>query len=235
VPTEVWRNLRPERRDRVLVAAMAEFGERGFSAGSLNVVAREADVAKGSLFQYFDDKLDLFATVCAEATRRIRAHMEARMVAVLQDDPELPFFEFLATLADEWMGYFADHPLERGVTAATNLELDPVVRKTVRGVAQQHYLDVFRPLVAEGVRRGEVSADRADPEALVALMVLVVPHLALSPYLPGLDPVFGMYGKDPDELRPSVRKLIGVVQAAYAPAVDSLGGPGRTTNPEGTA
>jgi AcrR family transcriptional regulator len=217
MPTEVWRNLRPERRDRVLAAAMAEFGERGFSAGSLNVIAREADVAKGSLFQYFDDKLDLFASVCAEVTLRIRSHMEARMAAVLTAEPQPPFFEFLARVADEWIAYFADHPLERGITAATNLELDPVVRQTVRGVAQQHYLAVFRPLVAEGVRRGEVCPERADPEALVALMLLVVPHLALSPYIPGLDPVLGMYGNTPEELRAAVRKLIGVVQAAYTP------------------
>ncbi len=217
MPTEVWRNLRPERRDRVLSAAMAEFGERGFSAGSLNVIAREAGVAKGSLFQYFDDKLDLFTSVSREATRRIRTHMEARMVEVLVADPDLPFFEFLAVLADEWIAYFADHPLERGITAANNLEIDPDVRRAVREVSQQHYLDVFRPLVAEGVRRGEVSADRADPEALVALLVIVVPHLALAPHLPGLDPVFGMYGADLGDVSVAVRKLVAVVAAAYAP------------------
>jgi len=223
MPTDVWRNLRPDRRDRVLAAAMAEFGARGFSAGSLNVVAREAGVAKGSLFQYFDDKLDLFATVCAEATHRIRAHMEARMVEVLLAEPGLPFFDFLARLADEWIQYFTDHPLERGVTAATNLELDPVVRQTVRTVAQAHYLEVFRPLVAEGVRRGEVSECKADTEALVALLVLVVPHLALSPHLPGLDPVLDMYGRTPEELRIPVRKLVAVVAAAYAPAAAAPG------------
>lgn len=222
MPTEVWRNLRPERRDRVLAAAMAEFGERGFSAGSLNVVAREAGVAKGSLFQYFDDKLDLYSTVCAEATHRIRSHMETRMAAVLVAEPDLPFFEFLAVLADEWSTYFATHPLERGITAATNLEIDSAVRQAVRGVAQQHYLDVFRPLVAEGVRRGDVCPDRADPEALVALLVLVVPHLALAPYLPGLDPVLGLHGSTPAEVSTQVRKLVAVVAAAYAPAAQTI-------------
>jgi AcrR family transcriptional regulator len=217
MPTEVWRNLRPERRARVFDASMAEFGARGFSAGSLNVIAREAGVAKGSLFQYFDDKLDLFATVCAEVTSRIRGHMENRMVEVLLDDPQLPFFEFLARVADEWIRYFAEHPLERGITAATNLEMDPVVRQTVRHVAQEHYLDVFRPLVAEGIRRGEVRGDRADTEALLALLVLVVPHLALAPHLPGLDPVLGMYGRSPDELRAPVRQLVSVIAAAYSP------------------
>ena len=43
---------------------MVEFGTRGFSAGSLNVIASQAGIAKGSLFQYFEDKLDFFVTIC---------------------------------------------------------------------------------------------------------------------------------------------------------------------------
>jgi len=45
----------------------------------------------------------------------------ARWIAAL--DPERPFFEFLLELVLAWMRYYEEHPLERGVTAATNLEL----------------------------------------------------------------------------------------------------------------
>lgn len=212
MPTDVWRNLRTERRDRVLVAAMTEFGARGFSAGSLNVIAREAKVAKGSIFQYFDGKLDLFATVGDVTSRRIRDHMEARMALI----PPRPFFDFLAVAADEWVAYFADHPLERGVTAATNLEIDPAVRDIVRRVAHGHYLAVLRPLVHSAADDGELRTG-ADPEALLALLLLVVPHLALAPHLPGLDPILGMYGKGPAELHEPVRQLIGSLRAAFGP------------------
>ena len=56
-------------------AAMAEFGRHGYSGGSLNVIAREAGVAKGSLFQYFDDKLDFFAHVAEQTSLTIYAAM----------------------------------------------------------------------------------------------------------------------------------------------------------------
>ena len=61
MPTPTWNRLPAARRDAIVAAAEAEFAENGFSRGSLNVIAREAGVAKGSLFQYFTDKLDLFA------------------------------------------------------------------------------------------------------------------------------------------------------------------------------
>jgi len=56
----------------VLDAAEAEFAKRGFSGGSLNTIVREAGISKGSLFQYFDDKADLYAHLAELASVRIR-------------------------------------------------------------------------------------------------------------------------------------------------------------------
>ena len=50
MPTVTWARLDPTRRAAVIEAAEAEFGTHGFSRGSLNVIARRAGVAKGSLF-----------------------------------------------------------------------------------------------------------------------------------------------------------------------------------------
>ena len=61
MPTVTWARVDPSRRAAVIEAAEAEFGAHGFSQGSLNVIARRAGVAKGSLFQYFADKRDLYA------------------------------------------------------------------------------------------------------------------------------------------------------------------------------
>lgn len=50
MPTVTWARVDPARRAAVVEAAEAEFGAHGFSRGSLNVIARRAGVAKGSLF-----------------------------------------------------------------------------------------------------------------------------------------------------------------------------------------
>jgi AcrR family transcriptional regulator len=71
VPTDTCNRLPAARRAAVLTAAEAKFATNGFSRSSLNVIAREAGVAKGSLFQYFDDKADLFAHLCDRAVERI--------------------------------------------------------------------------------------------------------------------------------------------------------------------
>jgi AcrR family transcriptional regulator len=47
VPTPTWDRLRPERRERIIAAGRAEFGEHGFSRASLNTIATAAANAAG--------------------------------------------------------------------------------------------------------------------------------------------------------------------------------------------
>ncbi|WP_375475810.1 TetR/AcrR family transcriptional regulator [uncultured Jatrophihabitans sp.] len=190
MPRPTWDNLAPDRRRRVLDAAMAEFGRHGYSGGSLNVIAREAGVAKGSLFQYFDDKSDFFAHVAEEASLRIYAHMQPYLQA--PGDGE-SLVDHVAGLVDVWIAYMAEHPLERGVTAATTMELDPDVREAVRAPVHRLYAAGLRPLLRNAVTAGELRPD-ADLDALISLLVLLLPHLALAPFEPGLDAALALHG-----------------------------------------
>ncbi len=189
MPRATWANLDAERRDRVLTAAMAEFGRCGYSGGSLNVIAREAGVAKGSLFQYFDDKFDFFAHVAEHTSLRVYA----AMMPFLEATDDIPFRERLQELVGIWMTYMADHPRERGVTAATTMELDPQVRLAVREPTHRLYAQGLRPMLTTAVDRGELAPD-LDVDAMLSMLVLLLPHLALAPFEPGLDAGLAMFG-----------------------------------------
>ncbi len=149
MPTVTWARVDPARRAAVVEAAEAEFGVHGFSRGSLNVIARRAGVAKGSLFQYFADKRDLYAFIADIASQRVRAYMEER---IRELDPSRPFFDFLTDWLDAWVAYFADHPHERALHAAATLEVDTEARVSVQNVIHRHYLEVLRPLVRDAHR-----------------------------------------------------------------------------------
>src|ERR1700678_1142895 len=212
MPTVTWARVDPARRAAVVEAAEAEFGAHGFSAGSLNVIARRAGVAKGSLFQYFADKRDLYAFVADVVSQRVRAYMEDQ---IRQLDPSRPFFDFLTDWLDVWIAYFADHPHERALHAAASLEVDTDARVSVRSVIHRHYLDVLRPLVRDAQIRGDFRAD-ADIDALLALLMLIFPHLALAPYMRGLDPALGLDDPTPEQPALAVRRLVGVLSAPFS-------------------
>jgi len=215
VPRATWTNLDEVRRERVLNAAMAEFGRNGYSGGSLNVIAREAGVAKGSLFQYFNDKFDFFSYVAEQCSLRIYEVM----LPLLTVPAGRTFTEHLGTTVDFWMDYMAEHPLERGVTAATTMELDPQVRLAVREPVHRLYVQGLRPILVQAVERGELAPD-ADIDALVSLLVLLLPHLALAPFEPGLDAGLELFGHTGDDRSAAARRLIHVV---FAPSLVGVG------------
>jgi AcrR family transcriptional regulator len=213
MPTVTWARVDPARRAAVVAAAEAEFGTHGFSRGSLNVIARRAGVAKGSLFQYFADKRDLYAFIADIASQRVRTYMEDR---IRELDPSRPFFDFLTDWLDAWVVYFADHPHERALHAAATLEVDAEARVSVQNVIHRHYLEVLRPLVRDARIRGDLRAD-SDTDALLSLLMMIFPHLALAPYLRGLDPILGLDDPTPEQPALAVRRLVAVLAAAFDP------------------
>lgn len=226
MPTVTWGRVDPARRAAVVEAAEAEFGAHGFSRGSLNVIARRAGVAKGSLFQYFADKRDLYAYIADIGSQRVRVYMEERIRAL---NPNRPFFEFLTDLLDDWVAYFAEHPLDRSLHAAASFEVDTDARVSVRAVIHRHYLEVLRPLVRDAQIRGDLRVD-ADTEALLSLLLMIFPHLALAPYVRGMDPVLGLDEPTPDQPALAVRRLVGVLTAAFAvPDVPAANQPAHQT------
>lgn len=210
MPTGTWERLPADRRDAVLAAAEAEFGARGFSGGSLNTICSEAGVSKGSLFQYFADKADLYVYLADLASRRVRSAMEAHIARLDWED----FASAMDGLAEAWVRYFYDHPLDRALTAAANLEPDLAARTSVRAVVDGHYLAVLRPLIERGVADGQLRPD-ADMEALLALLLLAVPHLALAPHVRGLDPVLGLTGSDPERAVATAQRVTGTLWRPY--------------------
>lgn len=215
MPTVTWARLDGERRAAVVAAAEAEFAAHGFSQGSLNTIARRAGVAKGSLFQYFADKRDLYAFISDVASRRVRDYMEHR---IRELDSGRPFFDFLTDLLDDWVAYFAEHPRDRSLHAAASFEVDTDARVSVRAVVHRHYLEVLRPLVHDARTRGDLRAD-ADIDTLLSLLLMILPHLALAPYVRGLDPVLGLDELTSEQPALAVRRYIAVLAAAFAPAL----------------
>ncbi|HTY23516.1 MAG TPA: TetR/AcrR family transcriptional regulator [Desulfomonilaceae bacterium] len=67
-----FEQISEEKRQRVLREATKLFAERGFSATDVAELAKRAGVAKGSLYDYFESKEDLYLHVCKDGLARSR-------------------------------------------------------------------------------------------------------------------------------------------------------------------
>lgn len=60
------KNLHPEldnKRNTILRAALLLFGEKGFDGTSMDMIARQIGYSKATLYQYFENKEELFSAV----------------------------------------------------------------------------------------------------------------------------------------------------------------------------
>ena len=70
------RTARGERTLRkILDAALDEFGERGFSEGSIVGITQRADVALGTFYTYFDSKEAVFKALVSDMSAQVRYHV----------------------------------------------------------------------------------------------------------------------------------------------------------------
>lgn len=60
MPKQTFLNLPEEKRRVILNAAIDEFADFGFEASSINRIVANSGISKGSFYQYFEDKLDVF-------------------------------------------------------------------------------------------------------------------------------------------------------------------------------
>lgn len=55
-----FNSLEAEKQKRIINAALKEFAKNGFDKASTNEIVKEAEISKGSLFSYFNNKKELY-------------------------------------------------------------------------------------------------------------------------------------------------------------------------------
>lgn len=80
--TETFLRLPEEKRRRFLDAAWEEFSNARFTDVSVNQIVRRAGIPRGSFYQYFTDKDNLFAYLLEE----VRNHIKEEYRRVLKDN-----------------------------------------------------------------------------------------------------------------------------------------------------
>ena len=84
---EKFFDLKKEKQDRMINAALKVFGMRGYQFASTDDIVREAGISKGLLFHYFGSKLGLYSFVYDYSVRFMSLELKAAV-----DDNETDFF-----------------------------------------------------------------------------------------------------------------------------------------------
>lgn len=104
MPKETLFKIAAEKRERLLREAARLFAERGFNQTDMAQLASRAGVAKGSIYNYFENKEDLYLYVCRDGMRRSREAIYGRM------DPEWDVYRQIEHIFRQGARFVRSHP-----------------------------------------------------------------------------------------------------------------------------
>ena len=92
MPTVTFDHLPENKRQRILDAAVKEFSERNLSSAKLSNIVKDAQISRGSIYQYFPTKEDLYVYIF-DTLRTRRAEYVQPAFSLYKQVPFLHFFE----------------------------------------------------------------------------------------------------------------------------------------------
>ncbi|MBN2005074.1 MAG: TetR/AcrR family transcriptional regulator [Anaerolineae bacterium] len=91
MPKPTFLNLPEEKRMAFTGIALDEFANHDYNTASVSKIVERAGIAKGSVYQYFDDKQDLFMYLLEIANREMIGFIQQ----ATPSNPDADFFETL--------------------------------------------------------------------------------------------------------------------------------------------
>jgi len=127
--TSSQRQTADERRDAIVVAALHEFADRGYSGTSTESIARAVGVSQPYLFQLFGTKRELFLAVVRHGFQRTRLVFHEAATRGPEDDQACSILDLMGIA---YMRLLSDRDLLRVQLQAYAACGDDDVREVVR-------------------------------------------------------------------------------------------------------
>ena len=147
----VTEQVKESTRTRLLEAAAGEFARVGIDQANINEISMSAGLAKGTVYNYFGSKQELFLAVVEEAC--VRAAEGATSVAADASTAE----RLRAVLASDVEWVRRDEHFAR-VLVREALSADPRFYSEILAAAAP-FVGRVAEVLADGVARGEVRSD----------------------------------------------------------------------------
>lgn len=156
-------------RARLLEAAEAEFGQKGFYEAQIVDITRRAGVAHGTFYTYFPSKEAIFVELVREINRQLRACLRAA-IAGLHDRRQIERAGFQA-----FFGFIKDHA--RAYRIVREAEFVGSPKNTVGRWYYERLAHGYVPGLAKAMATGQIR--KLDPEALAYTLMGIGHFIAL--------------------------------------------------------
>lgn len=141
-----------EKYQAIIDAAVRVIAKYGYHNSQVSRIAREAKVADGTIYLYFENKDDILISVFTEKMGQFIETCRERITAAATVE------EKLHVLIHAHLSQLAQHPEWAKVTQIELRQSNPVISKGIGEVLKQ-YLNLIDDVIEEGIAQGVFRAE----------------------------------------------------------------------------
>lgn len=206
MPKQTFFNLPDEKRGKIIDAAIQEFAANGYAQTSINSIVERAEIAKGSIYQYFDDKKDFYLYLVSFVKESYMSH-RADFVGNVSEQPfretllrtMLFFREFQEKYPAQVHFYFA-------MVGDTSIPFDNEISR----IMTEPSLSYMREIIERAQERGEIRSD-IDLDMVVFDLVVLITGFQQATVSPAMGDYYGIDGKSRESLKQHANSILDIV------------------------
>ncbi len=165
------------KREKIIQSAIEVFSRKSFQNASIAEIAEKAEVAEGTIYQYFKNKEDLFFSIPAEKTNEFCKELELHLEGIQGT------YNKIAKFAWYYLYFFSTNPdYSRILMLEMRVNKSFVKSKTYKSLRKftDKVLDILREGQEEGAIRREI-----DVYLLRQLLLGILEHMVTRWLLKG--------------------------------------------------
>ncbi|PKM94104.1 MAG: TetR/AcrR family transcriptional regulator [Firmicutes bacterium HGW-Firmicutes-1] len=166
LPKKSFEKLSEEKKSTIINAALAEFGSHSYHDSSLNNIVKITKIPKGSIYQYFEDKLDLYKYILMLATNEKICFFTKEA----EISKELSIFELVKMLFRKGIQFASMHPQFAAVGNQFAKETNEKLKKEILQGANESGESFFTGLVEAAKLKGDID-NKLNTKACVQMFM----------------------------------------------------------------
>lgn len=155
MPKQTFFNISKEKRNRIIDVSLTEFENNTFDNANINNIVKNAKIAKGSFYQYFEDKKDLYFYILELIAKEKLKYISE----VLKNPLEHDFFTLVREMYSLGIKFSIENPRYTNIgNMLLKDQASPRYNEVVENNMGKSY-EMFENLIKLGIARGDIRKD----------------------------------------------------------------------------
>lgn len=215
MPKATFLNLPPDKQERFIAVALQEFAHKEYQSASVTAIVKKLEISKGSVYQYFEDKLDLWLYLKQHAEQ-----VKLTYIRSVKREDYPGFWEYYRAMYENGINFDLENPwcslfLYRIGFKESSPQVQPYLRSW-QLQANEMFVALIKKEQQTGAFNKELSPDIAAH--FMTTMSMSIADLMQTRYQVNFDENIKqgkpLFGKNKKELLKAVDELITLLQKA---------------------